>query len=154
MPISVFAQSSIKSGSPETEASAEIVTIEPDANGNLSHKLLGPITIDTVKEAKDGATVNIHFGGSFNTDIWPCGDQSGSFLLKALDQAMTRAYAAGGKLPSKFPQSVSLADVFLRRGNTPMELSIMTKLAGSDGPWEKLSDIQLSYASNLQDPTL
>lgn len=58
---------------------------------------------------------------------------------------MNRAYADGGKLPPGFPQSVSLADVFLRRDDPPMELSIMTKPDGSDGPWEEVSDIQLSY---------
>lgn len=153
MPIKIIAQPAISSRL-ETETTAETVTIEPGANGNFSHKLLGPMTIEAVKEVEDGATINIHFGGLFNTDVWPCGDQSGSFLLKALAQAVTKAYAAGGKLPPEFPQSVTLTDVFLRKGNTPMELSIMTKPAGSDGPWQKLSDIQLSYTPNLQDPTL
>ena len=153
MPIRIIAQP-FTSCRPEAEPTAETVTLEPDANGDFSHKLLGPITIETVKEVKDGATISIRFDGSFNTDVWPCGDQSSSFLLKALAQTLTKAYVAGGQLPPEFPQSVTLADVFLRRGNTPMELSIMTKPDGSDGPWQKLSDIQLSYAPDLQNPTL
>ena len=30
----------------------------------------------------------------------------------------------------------------------------MTKPGGLDGPWKKLSDIQLSYSPDLQGPTL
>lgn len=153
MPIRIIAQP-FTSCRPEAEPTAETVTLEPDANGDFSHKLLGPITIHRVKEVEDRATINIRFGGLFSTDVWPCGDQSSSFLLKALAQAMTSAYEASGQLPPNFPQSVSLADVFLRRDNTPMELSIMTKPGGLDGPWKKLSDIQLSYSPDLQGPTL
>jgi len=72
MPIKILAQPPI-SCRPETEITAGIVTVEPDASGDFSHKLLGPITIETVKEVREGATVNIHFGGSFSTDAWPWG---------------------------------------------------------------------------------
>ncbi len=143
MSIRVCVQSAIKSGSAESEARTEEVIIEPDNNGVFTHPLLGSITIGAVKEVENGATVNFIFGGWCSTDAWLNGDKTTSFLFKALDQIVE----ADSRIPPEFPERVTLADVFLRKGGGPsMELSIMKKPYSSGGCWEELSKIQISFS--------
>ena len=143
MSIKILAQSSIRPGSSETEATADTVIIEPDATGLFSHELMGSITIGAVKEVENGVTVNFIFGGWCSTDAWLNGDKTTSFLFKALDQIVEN----GSIIPPEFPERVTLADVSLRKGGSPsMELSIMKKPYSSGDCWEELSKIQISFS--------
>ena len=145
MPIRIIAQP-FTSCRPETEPTAETVTIiEPDANGDFSHKLLGSITLREVKEVEDGVIVSVRFRASGKYDAWRAGDPTSSLYLQALRQIVFSAHGNRLNLPPKFPQRVTLANVFLRTGGPALDLSIMKKTDGSSDPWQKLSDIQLSY---------
>lgn len=143
MPIRIIAQT-LTSGSPETESTTKAVSLEPSLDGLFSHKLLGAIAIGEVNEVVGGATITFHFGGSFNTDAWPYGAQSGSLLLKALDQELVRASNAQGKFSPGFPQVVKLTNFFLRYGDNPQEFNIMAK-TGPD-TWQEISKIQMSFS--------
>lgn len=139
MPIQILAQSSIRPGSPEAEATAETVIIEPDLTGLFSHELMGSITIGGVQEVEGGVTINFHFNDGFCTDAWPNGEKTASFLFKALDQIVE----VDGKIPLGFPERATLDNVFLRQGGPSMELSIMKKTDPLTDNWEELSKIKI-----------
>ena len=144
MPISLIAQSPTTSSSHEKEPTPKPVALKPDENGVFSHVLLGGITLDKVEEVKDGATITIHFGDFGTFDIWPCGNQKGSFLVQAVFQEAECANANGGQFPLDFPKTIDLTKAFLRQDTPPQQLSIMQQ--NPDGSWQELSKVELSYS--------